>query len=153
VRNKNRHHRHGRSYSSRVKSTFPLSLCFSFFLSCSPPLSYFHTRAFSGGRLPGNGEICVYIYVRRDNIRPKNMSAGITDPNGTVTRVEHTHDGYLIDEVDYIDLLDLHFDDDDDVWWVSLARRWPFNRLASPWNMLTIFVFNSAPAPFFSEYE
>ncbi|KYM92377.1 hypothetical protein ALC53_00832 [Atta colombica] len=44
------------------------------------------------------------------------MSAGITDPNGTVTRVEHTHDGYLIDEVDYIDLLDLHFDDDDDVW-------------------------------------
>ncbi|EGI63107.1 PREDICTED: uncharacterized protein LOC105148476 [Acromyrmex echinatior] len=44
------------------------------------------------------------------------MSAGITDPNGTVTRVEHTHDGYLIDEVDYINLSDLQFDDDDDVW-------------------------------------
>ncbi|KYM93448.1 PREDICTED: uncharacterized protein LOC108782035 [Cyphomyrmex costatus] len=41
------------------------------------------------------------------------MSAGTTNPNETVTRVEH--DGYLVDEVDYIDPSDLQFDDDD-VW-------------------------------------
>ncbi|XP_024874680.1 uncharacterized protein LOC112456411 [Temnothorax curvispinosus] len=42
------------------------------------------------------------------------MSAGTTDPSETVTSAEHPHDGYLVDEVDRIDLSDLQLDDDDD---------------------------------------
>ncbi|GAB1865081.1 hypothetical protein CAJAP_06160 [Camponotus japonicus] len=41
------------------------------------------------------------------------MSADTTDPDGIV-ETEHIHDGYLVDEVDRVDLSDLSFDDNDD---------------------------------------
>lgn len=60
VHSKNRHRRHGRSYSSRVKSTSPF-LSVSFLLSCSLPAELFsHARVF-GGRVPGTVKyVCTY---------------------------------------------------------------------------------------------
>lgn len=40
------------------------------------------------------------------------MSADTTDPDGIV-ETKHTHDGYLVDEVDLVDLSDLSLDDND----------------------------------------
>lgn len=49
------------------------------------------------------------------------MSAGTPDPDETVTHAEHCiNDGYLVDEIDRVDLSDLRLDDNDD-WWVSLS--------------------------------
>ncbi|KAL6425951.1 hypothetical protein ACFW04_008924 [Cataglyphis niger] len=42
------------------------------------------------------------------------MSADTTDPDGIVERTEYTHDGYLVDEIDRVDLSDLQLDDNDD---------------------------------------
>lgn len=51
------------------------------------------------------------------------MSAGATDPNEAVTRAEHTHDGYLVDEVDRVDLSGLRLDDDDDDDWLYVPPQ------------------------------
>lgn len=57
----------------------------------------------------------MHVYARLDNARPRNMSAGATDPNEIdFTRAESTHDGYLVDGVDRVDLSELRLDDDDD---------------------------------------
>ncbi|XP_029664435.1 uncharacterized protein LOC115236253 [Formica exsecta] len=42
------------------------------------------------------------------------MSSDTTDPDGIVERTEYTHDGYLVDEIDRVDLSDLQLDDNDD---------------------------------------
>lgn len=70
------------------------------------------------------------------------MSAGTTDPDETVTRAKQTHDGYLVGEVDRIDLSDLQLDDDDD-WWVSYAPPLIGPHLGT---LLTVFTFTSVPS-------
>ncbi|XP_012219697.2 uncharacterized protein [Linepithema humile] len=49
------------------------------------------------------------------------MSADITDSDGIVARAEYTNDGYLVDEIERVDLSELQFEDNDN--WLYIPSQ------------------------------